>query len=194
MRPTPGSEPTGRTDVRDLFLGTRSCAASSALVGGCIVASTTGSMIWDCSIRARSVIKSTAYELVKRGQRTSLTLAIAVTAAISCLNPADAAGDADKGGTVFIRQCALCHTIAKGEPNRFGPNLFGIVDRKAGIAPGYNYSSAFLAMANWTWSPDGIASFVAAPEKTIPGNRMGVFQGIAERDEQDLLAYLATQK
>lgn len=49
-------------------------------------------------------------------------------------------------------------------------------------------------MANWTWSPDGIASFVAAPEKTIPGNRMGVFQGIAQSDEQDLLAYLDTQK
>ena len=62
------------------------------------------------------------------------------------------------------------------------------------MAPGYKYSSAFLAMANWTGNPDGIASFVAAPAMTIPGNRMGVFQGIAERDEQDLLAYLATQK
>lgn len=180
--------------MSSLLLATRSFAASSALVGDCIAASTAGLMSWHCSIRARSVIKSTAYELVNRGLRTSLTLAIAVTAAVSRLNAADAAGDAGKGGAVFIRQCALCHTIAKGEPNRFGPNLFGIVDRKAGIAPGYKYSSAFLEMANWTWSPDGIASFVAAPEKTIPGNRMGVFQGIADRDEQDLLAYLSTQK
>ena len=120
--------------------------------------------------------------------------AMAVVAVIFSASAANAAGDATKGTAVFIRQCALCHTIGKGEPNRFGPNLFGIVDRKAATAPGYKYSPAFLAMANWTWSPDGIASFVAAPEKTIPGNRMGVFQGIAERDEQDLLAYLARQK
>lgn len=140
-----------------------------------------------------SVIKNDAFDLISCGLRT-VTVAIAVSAAVFCLSPADAAGDANKGAAVFIRQCALCHTIAKGKPNRFGPNLFGIVNRKAGAAPGYKYSPAFLAMANWTWSPDGIASFIAAPGKTIPGNRMGVFQGIAERDEQDLLAYLATQK
>jgi len=140
------------------------------------------------------VIKSTAFEFINRSVRTLATVTIALSAVVLYRNPADAAGDANNGAAIFIRQCSLCHTIAKGEPNRFGPNLFGIVDRKAGIAPGYKYSSAFLAMANWTWSPDSIASFVAAPAKTIPGNRMGVFQGIAERDEQDLLAYLATQK
>jgi cytochrome c len=110
------------------------------------------------------------------------------------LGGARAAGNAKKGEAVFVRQCALCHTVGRGEPNRFGPNLFGIVDRQAGTAPGYIYSAAFISMANWTWSPDGIASFIAAPEATIPGNQMGVFQGIAQSDEQDLLAYLATQK
>ena len=49
-------------------------------------------------------------------------------------------------------------------------------------------------MANWTWSPDGVASFVAAPELTIPGNRMGVFPGVRDRDMDDLLTYLDTQK
>ncbi len=107
---------------------------------------------------------------------------------------APAAGDADKGAAVFVRQCALCHTIDRGGRNGFGPNLFGIVERKAGTAPGYKYSPAFLGLANWTWSPDGIASFVIAPQNTIPGNRMGVFQGVADKDLDDLIAYLATQK
>jgi cytochrome c len=98
------------------------------------------------------------------------------------------------GAAVFARQCALCHTIGKGEPNGFGPNLFGIADRKAGTAAGYKYSPAFLALANWRWSPDGIASFVVAPDKTIPGNSMGVFQGVADKDLDDLIAYLAEQK
>ncbi len=105
-----------------------------------------------------------------------------------------AAGDAVKGASLFAVECALCHTIGKGERNGFGPNLFGIADRKAGTAPGYKYSPAFLTMANWTWSPDGIASFIAAPAKTIPGNRMAVFEGVADKDLDHIIAYVAAQK
>jgi cytochrome c len=104
------------------------------------------------------------------------------------------AADAEKGATAFIRQCALCHTIGKDEPNGFGPNLFGITERKAGTAANYRYSPAFLRLVNWTWSADGIASFIVAPAATIPGNRMEVFQGVADTDVDDLLAFLSTQK
>jgi cytochrome c len=120
--------------------------------------------------------------------------AAAVLAVTLAAYPAIAAGNASKGAAVFVRQCSLCHTIDRGGRNGFGPNLFGIADRKAGTAPGYKYSPAFLSMANWTWSPDGIASFVVAPGKTIPGNRMGVFQGVADKDLDDLIAYVAAQK
>lgn len=107
---------------------------------------------------------------------------------------AAAAGDPVKGAAIFVRECALCHTIGKGEPNRFGPNLFGIAQRKAGTAPGYEYSPEFTVMAIWTWSPDGIASFVVAPGLTIPGNKMSVFQGTADAEVDDLIAYVAAQK
>jgi cytochrome c len=62
------------------------------------------------------------------------------------------------------------------------------------MASGYRYSPEFLTMAIWTWSPDGIASFLAAPGITIPGNRMSVFQGVADKDMDDLIAFLAAQK
>ena len=117
-----------------------------------------------------------------------------IAAAMTLGAPASEAANPTNGAAVFVRQCALCHTIGKGEPNRFGPNLFGIANRRAGSAPGYAYSAAFRALANWTWSPDGIASFVVAPGKTIPGNRMAVFQGVADKDLDDLIAYLAEQK
>lgn len=120
--------------------------------------------------------------------------ALAAAALLLSSNIGQAAGDLAKGAIVFTRQCALCHTIGKGEPNRFGPNLFGIAERKAGTAPGYQYSAAFSAMANWTWSPDGIASFIAAPALTIPGNRMEIFQGVADKDMEDLIANMAAQK
>lgn len=104
------------------------------------------------------------------------------------------AGDAATGAAIFERECALCHTIAKGEPNRFGPNLFGITERKAATAPGYEYSPEFVTMAIWTWSPDAVASFVVAPGLTIPGNKMAVFQGVPDSQLDDLIAYLAAQK
>ena len=63
-------------------------------------------------------------------------------------------GDPGKGETTFVRECSLCHTIGKGEPNRFGPNLFAISERKAGTVPGYVYSPEFITMAVWTWSRD----------------------------------------
>lgn len=105
-----------------------------------------------------------------------------------------AAGDPAAGAAVFERECALCHTIAKGEPNRFGPNLFGTAERKAATVPGYEYSPEFITMAIWTWSPDAIASFVIAPGLTIPGNKMSVFQGVPDAELDDLIAYLTTQK
>ena len=124
-----------------------------------------------------------------------LTLSAAAAAAFGMSSElAAAAGDLVKGEAIFVRECALCHTIGKGEPDRFGPNLFGIAERKAGTAPGFQYSPEFTTMATWTWSPDGIASFVVAPELTIPGNKMSVFQGVAETDVDDLIAYLAAQK
>jgi cytochrome c len=124
---------------------------------------------------------------------------LAVTLAAAALLSIDADlvradGDPARGAAIFVRECALCHTIGHGEPNRFGPNLFGLAERKAGTAPGYKYSPEFITMANWTWSPDGIASFVAAPALTIPGNRMSVFQGVADSDLDDLIAYVAAQK
>jgi cytochrome c len=103
-------------------------------------------------------------------------------------------GDAVRGEAAFVRSCALCHIVNRGGPNGFGPNLFGIVDRRAATANGYQYSPAFLSVANWTWSPDGIASFIIAPAATVPGNRMSVFQGVSDKEIDDIIAYLATRR
>ena len=123
----------------------------------------------------------------------SLTFSLTITIAFGT-GSAFAAGDGAHGAAIFARQCALCHTIGKDEPNRFGPNLFGITERKAASAPGYDYSPEFITMATWTWSPDAIASFIVAPRLTIPGNRMSVFPGIADSELDDLIAYLSAQK
>ena len=36
-------------------------------------------------------------------------------------------------GEAAAKKCAACHTFAKGEPNRVGPNLYGVVGRRQGL-------------------------------------------------------------
>ena len=126
---------------------------------------------------------------------TRNALAAAAAAAICFSAGAGrAAGDAEKGKAAFVRHCALCHTIEKGDPNRFGPNLSGIVGKKAGSVAGYDYSRAFMAAAKWEWSEDALGSWIMFPGVMVPGTAMAIFQGVAEKDRDDIVAYLATKK
>ena len=122
--------------------------------------------------------------------------ALAAALALACLDTgaAQADGDAAKGKAAFERQCAICHTVEKGGDNRLGPNLFGIIGKKAGTAPDYTYTNAFKTRANWEWTEDAIGGWMMFPSTMIPGTAMGIFQGIAERDRDDLVAYLTTLK
>ena len=118
----------------------------------------------------------------------------AATVAI-CLGAADGkAADAAQGKTAFVRQCAICHTIDRGGPNGFGPNLFGIVGRKAGTVSGFGYSRAFSTAANWVWSEGLLGPWISLPGTMVPGTTMGIFQGVADHDRDDIVAYLAQQK
>lgn len=125
--------------------------------------------------------------------RISAALLAALT--LACVaGAAWADGDPVKGKAAFTRQCAICHTTEKDGDNRFGPNLFGVVGRKAGTVPGFRYTNAFKTRAQWEWTEDAIGGWMMFPSTMVPGTAMGVFQGIAERDRDDLVAYLATLK
>ncbi len=107
--------------------------------------------------------------------------------AASAGGPAQA-GDAVKGKTVFQR-CAICHNAQKDGGNGLGPNLFGIVGRKAGTAPGFSYSAAMTVRASpgrRTSSP----AYVTHPAAVVPGNRMA-FAGIGNPAQvSDVVRYL----
>ena len=103
------------------------------------------------------------------------------------------AGDAKNGQLVFMDNCAVCHSSGKGEPNKIGPNLFGVVGRKSATAPGYMYSMAMMN-ANLTWDMPTLQVYLQGPQKKVPGTKMG-FPGFSDPGEEaDTIAYLATLK
>ncbi|MBS0470282.1 MAG: cytochrome c family protein [Proteobacteria bacterium] len=115
-----------------------------------------------------------------------------LTAAMLLAAPSAMAADAGNGKTIFAR-CAICHTTTKGGPNGLGPNLFGVVGRKAASLPSYAYSGA-LKRSNITWTADKLKSWVMGPAKVVPGTKM-TFAGISNPHQaEDVVAYLATLK
>ena len=118
--------------------------------------------------------------------------AIAAALLVSFAGVAHAAGDAAKGKVDFQR-CAICHRAEKDGGNGLGPNLFGVVGRKAGTAADFAYSPA-MKNSGITWTQDKLAAYVTHPAQVVPGNRMA-FAGINNAGQvSDVVAYLATLK
>ncbi|HEY0300221.1 MAG TPA: c-type cytochrome [Rhizomicrobium sp.] len=114
-----------------------------------------------------------------------------VAAALMAASAAHAADAAN--GKILFGRCAICHTTAKGGANGLGPNLFGVVGRKAAALPSYMYSGP-LKRSGLTWTPDKLKAWIAAPARLVPGTKMA-FGGIAKPAQvDDIVAYLATLK
>jgi cytochrome c2 len=110
----------------------------------------------------------------------------------SVFGPAALGADAGAGKAVFQSSCSICHTVQAGQ-NKIGPSLFGIVGRKTGAAPGYNYSPANQG-ANLTWDPATLDKYLQGPRAMIPGTKM-TFAGVKDDGKRsDLIAYLETLK
>jgi cytochrome c len=92
-------------------------------------------------------------------------------------------------GEAKFALCASCHTITPGGPNMTGPNLHGVVGRKAGAEPNYNYSDA-IKNAGFTWDGARLDKWLTGPSADLPGTKM-TFVGIKDpKDRTDVIAYL----
>lgn len=117
---------------------------------------------------------------------------------VAAAKPAPAVGDAAHGAQIFKGTCGVCH-LAQPHPAisdlamRIGPNLWGVVGRKAGTGEHFRYSAA-MRQSGITWTPQTLVPYVHEPQKTIPNIRMS-FQGLKSlSDAQDVVAYLQTFK
>jgi cytochrome c len=104
-------------------------------------------------------------------------------------HPASAeAQNADDGKTVF-NKCRACHQIGPGAKNLVGPELNGLIGRKAGSVTGFNYSDA-NKNSGITWDEATFREYIKNPKAKIPNTKM-VFPGLTDdKDISDLLAFL----
>ncbi|TDI63390.1 MAG: c-type cytochrome [Alphaproteobacteria bacterium] len=102
-----------------------------------------------------------------------------------------ASADITKGKTTFLR-CRACHTLAEGDRDRVGPNLWGLFDSEVGFREEFKYSQA-LQDADFTWTPDKLNGWLAKPKDFLPNNKMAFVGLNREQDRINLIVYLMEQ-
>ena len=123
-----------------------------------------------------------------------IAAAVIVAGLATAAGPAAAqSGEAAKGQRVFNTQCKSCHTLEKDGAQVTGPNLHGLVGRKAGTEPYFDYSKAMKSFDH-VWDEETLFTYLASPKAMVPGTKM-TFQGLKdEQARRNVIAYLATLK
>jgi len=105
------------------------------------------------------------------------------------LTPLLASADVNAGKQQAAK-CTACHTFDKGQPNRIGPNLYGIVgDEIAHDRGGYDFSPSLKAKTG-EWTIDNLNQWLYKPQDFAHGTKM-TFVGLAKaKDRADIIAYL----
>src|SRR5580658_2207276 len=121
------------------------------------------------------------------GYRVLRTAFLAVTLLIAGVCPV-LAQDAAAGEKDFL-VCRACHQIGPGAKIAVGPVLNGIVGRKAGTYPGYEYSDA-NKNSGIVWTPDELDKYLTSPQTVVPHTKM-IFPGLKDAQKrQDVIAFL----
>jgi cytochrome c len=114
----------------------------------------------------------------------SLLLATVATAFVCWIGPACATGNVARGQTLY-KGCADCHSINE---NAVGPMHKGVVGRKAGSVPGYDYSPD-LKNSGIVWTEENLDKWLAGPQAMVAETKM-FFDVPDAQDRADIIAYL----
>jgi cytochrome c len=100
-----------------------------------------------------------------------------------------AAGSPAMRGKLLFLRCASCHDVTAGASPKIGPNLMGVVGRKAGSLPGYDYSPA-MKRQTFTWDEAMLDRWLTRPTEVVPGTAMA-FAGVPDAaDRAAIIEYL----
>lgn len=150
------------------------------------------------SYNVGSILYSTETFSTKRGYRIEIPDSIAAGAEIAKgipdvldLKAIFKEYDIMAGQNIF-KKCAICHTAGKGEANKVGPNLWGILNAKVAHRPDFSYSSAMVAKGakGDVWTYEELYRYLYAPKSYVIGTKMA-FAGIKnDQDRVNLIMYL----
>jgi cytochrome c len=92
-------------------------------------------------------------------------------------------------GTQIAKQCEICHNLGKGQGDKIGPDLYGVVGRPVASEAGFSYSAPLKAKGG-TWTFDALNTWLTDPRADVPGTLM-TFAGLSsEKQRADVIAYL----
>lgn len=95
---------------------------------------------------------------------------------------------------LFIKNCATCHSVQKGDQTpRAGPNLWGIVGRKAAIDNSYTMYSDAIKKSGIVWNEENLNKWLTNSGAFIPGTYMYYMQA-DESVRLTIIDYLKTLK
>jgi cytochrome c len=98
--------------------------------------------------------------------------------------------DAARGAEVFKAQCAACHLQkATDKSPPIGPQLLGVVGRKAGSWDHFKYTDA-MRKSGLTWNAKLLDQYLENPYSLVPGAAMGLLVPV-EKNRADVIAYLS---
>jgi len=117
------------------------------------------------------------------------SIAVLLTAAYATGHASGGPAADLKRGELLYQTCLACHDVLGAG---IGPDLTGVVGRKAGSLPGFDYSPA-LRSSGLTWDDATLRAFISNPQALVPGTRM-TFPGYASpADVGAVIAYLKVQ-
>lgn len=100
-------------------------------------------------------------------------------------------GDLKAGTMVFMKNCAMCHSLEAVDPKPTkAPSLGLIYNRKAGSNPSFLTYGMDLLKANFYWTPKNLYNFMADTKPFLPKTscRLSTHPLRSEADRADLLA------
>lgn len=104
------------------------------------------------------------------------------------------AGDVTAGESAFKKKCRMCHTYEEGAKNRTGPNLFGVMGRKAGSVASFSAKYSDGMKAAGVWDDAALLKLMEDPKKFVEGIKMkgGKVKDATQR--ADIVAFVNTLK
>jgi cytochrome c len=160
-----------------------------AVLGAMILAMATG-IIAGMLVNVTPLSKP-AYMVAGAPEAAATAGEAAKPAAPEPVAPLLASADAANGKAITGRLCVACHTFDKGQPNRIGPNLYGVFDQPIAEGhEGYAFSAALAAHDKDKWTPELLNDWLTDPQDFAHGSKM-TFVGLPKaKDRADVIAFL----